>query len=407
MDTAASVSRGRPPSSRLARQTQDRRTERLAVLRGERDEVVVAVEMVRPHALADGDAAPDERLMPLRHALVLGVSHRTGERDHVELGLVLRQLDSSFLGAVVPLAALAGQIEAPADREVEPDEPVERGDGSALVVADAQRAVADGTALQERVEAPRGRGFRTRRGASYSEPGKDRAESWPPQFAVLEKCAAPAAAVHAAQKAIFLRLTAFQMSLPDSDVTRLLVALSDGDGGAADRLYPVVYDELRRIAHARLRAERDGHTLATVDLVHEAYLRLAGGTDVGWQSRVHFFAVASSVMRRLLVDWARARRAAKRGGSARLLSLDDAPGEGGVLLEAVAAPMPDETLVALDDALTRLAARSSRQARVVECRYFGGLTLEETAEALGVSPSTVKDDWRLARAWLAREMEPD
>ncbi len=197
------------------------------------------------------------------------------------------------------------------------------------------------------------------------------------------------------------------MSPSDLDVTRLLVALSDGDGGAADRLFSVVYDELRKIARARLRAERDGHTLATVDLVHEAYLRLAGGTDVGWQNRAHFFAVASGVMRRLLVDWARARGAAKRGGSARPLSLDGTPGEGGVLIDAVAAPVPDETLVALDDALTRLATRSERQARVVECRYFGGLTIEETAEGLGVSPSTVKDDWRLARAWLAREMEPD
>ena len=198
---------------------------------------------------------------------------------------------------------------------------------------------------------------------------------------------------------------------PSPDVTRLLVEMSAGNEAAADELLPLVYAELLRMAHERLRHEREGHTLATVDLVHEAYLRLVGGAEVGWQDRAHFFAVASSVMRRLLVDWARARRAAKRGGDQAALSLDAAPGgvpdgagDGGALLERVAAPVRDETLIELDEALTRLATRSERQARVVECRYFGGLTIEETAEALAVSPSTVKDDWRLARAWLTREM---
>ena len=198
---------------------------------------------------------------------------------------------------------------------------------------------------------------------------------------------------------------------PSPDVTRLLAEMSAGKEAAADELLPLVYAELLRMAHERLRHEREGHTLATVDLVHEAYLRLVGGVEVGWQDRAHFFAVASSVMRRLLVDWARARRAAKRGGDQAALSLDAAPGGvppgaggGGALLERVAAPVRDETLLAPAAALTRPAARSERQARVVECRYFGGLTIEETAEALAVSPSTVKDDWRLARAWLTREM---
>ena len=197
------------------------------------------------------------------------------------------------------------------------------------------------------------------------------------------------------------------MSTEDRDVTRLLVRLSAGHPEAADRLFPLVYAELLRLARERLRHERDGHTLATVDLVHEAYLRLVDGATVGWQDRAHFFAVASSVMRRLLVDWARARRTAKRGGGQSPLSLDGGPGGdlGVVLLDHVAAPVRDETLLELDEALTRLAARSERQARVVECRYFGGLTIEETGEALGVSASTVKDDWRLARAWLVREMQ--
>ena len=198
------------------------------------------------------------------------------------------------------------------------------------------------------------------------------------------------------------------MSTDDRDVTRLLVDLSAGHPEAADRLLPLVYAELLRLARERLRHERDGHTLATVDLVHEAYLRLVDGATVGWQDRAHFFAVASSVMRRLLVDWARARRTAKRGGGQSALSLDAGPGGsdvGAVLLDHVAAPVRDETLLELDEALTRLAARSERQARVVECRYFGGLTIEETGEALGVSASTVKDDWRLARAWLVREMQ--
>ena len=185
---------------------------------------------------------------------------------------------------------------------------------------------------------------------------------------------------------------------PDADVTRLLLDLSGGDRAAMDRLLPVIYGELRRIAHERLRRERDDHTLSTTELVHEAYLRLVDVTRVQWRDRAHFYAAAAGVMRRLLVDWARARRAEKRGGSADPISLDGMAGEG------PAAPVRPEELLALDEALDRLRVRSERQARVVECRYFAGLSIEETAEALGVSPTTVKDDWRLARTWLYREL---
>jgi RNA polymerase sigma factor (TIGR02999 family) len=185
---------------------------------------------------------------------------------------------------------------------------------------------------------------------------------------------------------------------PDADVTRLLLDLSGGSREAMDRLLPAIYGELRRIAQERLRRERDDHTLSTTDLVHEAYLRLVDVTRVQWRDRAHFYAAAAGVMRRLLVDWARAKHAEKRGGDARAISLDGMAGEG------PAAPTRPEELLALDEALDRLRARSERQARVVECRYFAGLSIEETAEALGVSATTVKDDWRIARAWLYREL---
>ena len=184
---------------------------------------------------------------------------------------------------------------------------------------------------------------------------------------------------------------------PDSDVTRLLHDLSGGDAEARDALLGAIYGELRRIAHGALGGERAAHTLTTTELVHEAYLRLVDVTRVSWQDRAHFFAVAARVMRRVLVDWARARRAGKRGGGEVPLSLDDVAG-------GVADAGRADELVALDEALDRLAARSERQARVVECRYFAGLTIEETAEALGVSPTTVKQDWVLARTWLFREL---
>ena len=193
-----------------------------------------------------------------------------------------------------------------------------------------------------------------------------------------------------------------QDSADSGDVTQWLHRLAAGDGAAADRLLPLVYAELRRIATERLRRERGDHTLAPTDLVHEAFLRLADATQVGWADRAHFFAVAAGVMRRLLVDWARARRADKRGGGAPHVSLD-ATGAA----SAVGGVDRAEALLALDEALADLARRSERQARVVECRYFAGLTIEETAEALGVSPTTVRVDWRLARAWLRVVLGPD
>ena len=180
--------------------------------------------------------------------------------------------------------------------------------------------------------------------------------------------------------------------MADVDVTQMLRAFSGGDAEAAARVLPHVYDELHRIALARLRSERDDATLAPLDLVHEAYLRLVRVTEVTWQDRAHFFALASGTMRRILVDRARRRGAAKRGEGARPDTLHEDAIAG-------AASHADE-LLALDAALDALALRSPRQARVVECRYFAGLTFEETAEALGVSVRTAKEDWRLAKAWL-------
>lgn len=180
--------------------------------------------------------------------------------------------------------------------------------------------------------------------------------------------------------------------------TQLLKAWSGGDRVAADRLFPLVYDELRRLAHAKLRRERPGHTLSTTALVHEAYLRLIDQTRVEWQSRAHFFAIAAQAMRRILVDYARRRCAQKRGGPQRPLALE----EGQVAVDEQAA-----LVVTLDAALRRLGARSERMACVVECRFFGGLTQRETAEALGVSARTVRRDWQKARAWLYKELKPE
>ncbi len=185
------------------------------------------------------------------------------------------------------------------------------------------------------------------------------------------------------------------MSVPH-EVTRLLDAYGQGDREAMQRLLPYVYDELRAIAQRHLRRERGDHTLNPTALVHEVYFRLVDQTRKGWNDRVHFYAVAATAMRRILVDYARARRAEKRGGGVAPIPLEQA-GE-------LSAARADE-LVLLDDALERLAHFDARQARVVECRYFAGLTIEETAEALGVSPTTVKHDWALAKAWLYRDMK--
>jgi RNA polymerase sigma factor (TIGR02999 family) len=182
------------------------------------------------------------------------------------------------------------------------------------------------------------------------------------------------------------------------DITGLLRELSEGHRDALDRLIPIVYDELRRIAHGQLRGEQPGHTLNTTSLVHEAYLKLVNVRQVEWRDRAHFFAMAARLMRRILIDYARAKKREKRGGDAVRIPLADALD---VPLRAAA-----HDLLALDDALARLEARSERQCRVVECRCFAGLSLEETAAALGVSVATVKRDWTFSRAWLNRELRP-
>jgi RNA polymerase sigma factor (TIGR02999 family) len=194
---------------------------------------------------------------------------------------------------------------------------------------------------------------------------------------------------------------------PAPDVTQLLQAYAGGDRAALDRLLPAVYDEIRQLAHRQLRGERDGMTLTTTDLAHEAYARLVDATRADWQSRAHFFAVVATAMRHILVDRARARRTQKRGGGEAPISLAVLDEEGAGGYGPVAAEQRDEVVLALDEQLVRLAAHSERAARVVECRYFAGLSLEETAEALGVSVTTVKNEWRLARAWLHREMRDD
>jgi RNA polymerase sigma factor (TIGR02999 family) len=185
------------------------------------------------------------------------------------------------------------------------------------------------------------------------------------------------------------------LSTSSATITQLLVQWSRGEQQALDALTPVVYQELRRLARRHLRRERPDHTLESTALVHEAYLRLVDQRNIQWQNRNQFFALASELIRRILVDYARNRMAAKRGGQNVKLSLD----------EAVAAPEDNNLdLVTLDDALQALAARDPRQSRIVELRYFGGLTLETTAEVLGVSPATVKRDWVSAKAFLKREL---
>jgi RNA polymerase sigma factor (TIGR02999 family) len=182
--------------------------------------------------------------------------------------------------------------------------------------------------------------------------------------------------------------------MPD-DITRILQALSRGDEKAPDELMPLVYAELRRLASGYMRRERREHTLQATALVHEAYIRLVDQTQIDWRGRAHFFSIAARQMREILVDHARARRAEKRGGGATRLSLD----------EAVSfAKEKDFDLVALDDALRGLAALDPQQGRIVELRFFGGLTIEETAEVLKISPATIKREWNLAKAWLRREM---
>lgn len=182
-----------------------------------------------------------------------------------------------------------------------------------------------------------------------------------------------------------------------NEVAETLTGVTRGDVHALDRLLPVVYAEMRRLAASHLRTERAGHTLQPTALAHEAYLRLVTQKDLTWQNRAHFFGVAARAMRSILVDHARRRKAQKRGGGQPALSLDES---------LVARPELPLAFDELDRALLDLARLSERQARVVELRYFGGLTIEETAEVLGISPVTVKRDWAVARAWLYRELGP-
>ncbi len=180
-----------------------------------------------------------------------------------------------------------------------------------------------------------------------------------------------------------------------SEITRLLAAWSKGDQAALDKLLPLVYDELHRLAASYMRRERTDHTLQTTALVHEAYLKLVGQRQARWETRVHFFAAAAQVMRHILIDHARTRRRAKRGAGVPELSLDEA---------AVLSDGRAEELLAVHEALTGLSAVDPRKGRVFELRYFGGLSVEEAAEALRVSPATVARDWRMAKAWLRREI---
>ncbi|MEW6731650.1 MAG: sigma-70 family RNA polymerase sigma factor [Acidobacteriota bacterium] len=179
------------------------------------------------------------------------------------------------------------------------------------------------------------------------------------------------------------------------EVTRLLMEWGDGNQMALDQLMPLVYHELHRLASNRLRKERSDHTLQATALVHEAFLRLVDWQNTTWQNRAHFFAVAAQLMRNILVDHARNHQAAKRGGGQPRLALDDAIN---------VSDKADVDLIALDDALISLATIDTQQSRIVELRYFGGLTIEETAEVLHISASTVKREWNIAKAWLLREL---
>jgi RNA polymerase sigma factor (TIGR02999 family) len=182
------------------------------------------------------------------------------------------------------------------------------------------------------------------------------------------------------------------------EVTRLLLDWRNGDAEAFDKLAPLVYKELHRLAQRYRNKERQNHTLQATDLVHEAYLRLIDAEGIDWQSRSHFYAISARLMRRVLVDYARSRGYVKRGGEACRVDLDEAE---------TASLEPDSNLVALDDALRALAGVDQRKADVIELRFFGGLSVEETAAVLQVSTDTVKRDWRLAKSWLLRELSPD
>ena len=181
---------------------------------------------------------------------------------------------------------------------------------------------------------------------------------------------------------------------PSARVSQLLTDWANRDPAAREQLVPIVYEELRRLAHHYMRGERDGHTLQTTALVNEVYLRLAGIDSLQWRDRAHFFAMAATLMRRVLVDYARLRAREKRGAGVTVTSID----------EHTVAAQPGVDILALDLALERLAGADRQQSRVVELRFFAGLSVEETAEALGISPATVKRDWATARLWLYNEL---
>jgi len=185
------------------------------------------------------------------------------------------------------------------------------------------------------------------------------------------------------------------MNSTPGEITELLMAWNRGDQAAHDRLAPIVYEELRRLARGYLRRERPGHTLQPTALVNEAFLRLIDQSQVNWQNRAHFFGIAARLMRQILINHAEARRAAKRGGEAERISLND--------VDHFAVEQ-DLDLIALDEALKNLERIDPPQSRIVELRYFSGLTIEEIAEVMGISPATVKREWSTARAWLRREL---
>jgi RNA polymerase sigma factor (TIGR02999 family) len=185
-------------------------------------------------------------------------------------------------------------------------------------------------------------------------------------------------------------------TLSPRELTQKLQAWSDGNGEALDELLPIVYDELHKQAARYLRRERSDHTLQATALIHEAYLKLVEQKNVRWQNRAHFFGVAAQLMRRILIDYARTRHREKRGGNDIKMSLD----------EAALLPTDDRSvdLIALDEALTRLAAMDEQQSRIVELKFFGGLNIDEIAEALHISPATVKRDWQMSKAWMHHEL---
>lgn len=182
------------------------------------------------------------------------------------------------------------------------------------------------------------------------------------------------------------------------EVTQLLIEWSNGDKAALDKLIPLIHEELRRLAHHYMSRERPGHTLQTTALVDEAYVRLVNRKDVHWQNRAHFFAISAQLMRSILVDHARSHAYTKRGGGARKISLDET---------MIVSQQRAAEVIALDDVLKELASFDPQQSRIVELRFFGGLTIEETAEVLNLSPATIKREWSTAKAWLYRELSKE